>query len=177
MEFNYRINEKMYLEAFSLHFWTPRRKLAFGFFGVIALFEIIQLSIAIEEGNRAGQGFVQAIAGDRATFSLVVLASLVLVSGVALLLPRWRIVRIYKRNPARDGIASVSATLEQLEVKIEGTGSSCFKWSFYKYWMEGRNVIVLALHTGQYQLLPKAGLSDAQQSELRGILSAVLPKK
>jgi hypothetical protein len=38
-------------------------------------------------------------------------------------------------------------------------------------------LIVLVLHSGAYFMISKAGLSDPQQNELRGILTAALPKK
>ena len=176
MKFSYRVNERMYLEAFNLRFWKLRVKVIFGVLVVIALLEILILSLAILEGLSTGIGLLQTIQGDSQRSSLLLLILIFFVAGFVLLFPRWRVSRIYRRNPARDGIFTASATPEHLEVTLEATGASCFKWSFYKYWKEGKNVIILATHSGQCQVLPKAGLSDAQQNELRGILAAALPK-
>jgi hypothetical protein len=177
MEFSYRLTEKMYLEAFSLHFWRLWRKIAFSFIAVIALLEFFFLSLAIRDGLSSGEGLFSTLESDGVTPHLFLFSLVVILSGVVLLMPRWRIIRIYRKNPERDGIILVTVTSEHLDVAIEGTGNSCFKWSFYKYWREGKNVIVLTLYSGQYQLLPKSGLSEAQQDELRGILTAALPKK
>jgi hypothetical protein len=64
-----------------------------------------------------------------------------------------------------------------MEIRVGSTGVSRFNWSLYKFWREGKNVFIVELRSGQYQCLPKRGLSEAQREELRGILTAALPKK
>ena len=46
MKFSYRVNERMYLEAFNLRFWKLRVKVIFGVLVVIALLEILILSLS-----------------------------------------------------------------------------------------------------------------------------------
>src|ERR1035437_2865713 len=169
MEFSYRISEKLYLEAFYLHFWRLWRKIAYSVIVLITLLELILLFVAIKDGLSAGEGIVSTLQSDGVNGNFFLFCLLVILLGFVFLLPRWRIVRIYRKNPEREGMVLVKITSEQLDVAIEGTGNSCFKWPFYKYWREGKNVIVLTLYSGQYQLLPKIGLSEAQRDELRGI--------
>ena len=48
-------------------------------------------------------------------------------------------------------------------------------WNFYESWREGKNLIVLVLHSGTYFILGLSGLSDVERGELRGILAAAIP--
>jgi hypothetical protein len=88
-----------------------------------------------------------------------------------------RLHRLYRKDPRMQGQFTVNITPDAIFTEnTAGTTSNC-AWNVYDYWCEGKNVIVLTFHSGSYSILSLAGLSEAQQGELRGILSAVLKKK
>lgn len=57
-------------------------------------------------------------------------------------------------------------------------GSSTFSpWADFAYWRESKTMIIVVSPTDVFHMLPKSGLSDPQQTELRAILTTALPKK
>jgi hypothetical protein len=84
---------------------------------------------------------------------------------------------LYRKDPVMQGQFTVNVTPEFLSA--ENTAGTCWKarWNIFAAWREGKDVIVLMYFTGAYFVLSIAGLSDAQRSELRGILATALPKK
>ena len=88
-----------------------------------------------------------------------------------------RLRRLYRKDPRMQGQFTVSITPDFISTEnTAGTTSKC-AWNVYDYWCEGKDVIVLAFHSGSYFILSLAGLSEPQQGELRGILKAALRKK
>jgi len=176
MDFSYQSSEKMYMEAFRLHYWRLMRKLVWIIAGAILIYAA-SILVMVLEGLAVGVSASRTLASNPMTADLILPLSIVFVFIIVFVLPRNRVARLYRRNPARDRIVNVSVTAEHFETKIEGLGGSCFNWPFYKSWYEGKNLIVLVLQTGQYQPIPKTGLTPAQLAELRGILAMALPRK
>ena len=177
MEFSYKLSKDIYLEAFRLYHWKLWRRLVVACFAMIALLDLVVLAIITRAGLSEGQQLFETLSVDPAVSCLFLLVVLVLVSASSIMLPQWRISRMYRRNPERDAIVTLTVTPEQFGVAMEGEGSSSFNWTLYKYWREGKNVIVLALHMGEHQFIPKTGLTPPQLDELRSILTKALPKK
>ena len=177
MEFSYKLNKEIYLEAFRLYHWKLWRRLVVACFVMIALLDLVVLAIITREGRSQGQQLFETLSLDPAISCLFLLVVLILVSASSIMLPQWRISRMYRKNPERDAIVTLTVTLEQFGVRLEGKGNSSFNWTLYKYWREGKNVIILALHMGQHQFIPKTDLTPTQLDELRSILSTALPKK
>ncbi len=61
--------------------------------------------------------------------------------------------------------------------KTSGGSYGLSQWQDFSYWRESEEVIIVVYPTNVFCLLPKAGLSFDQISELHGILAAALPQK
>jgi hypothetical protein len=88
-----------------------------------------------------------------------------------------RLQRVYRKDPSMQGQYTVSVTPESVATQNTAGTSSKTGWNIYNYWREGKDVILLVFHSGSYFLLSVRELPDAQRDELRGILTAALPKK
>jgi hypothetical protein len=88
-----------------------------------------------------------------------------------------RLRYLYHKDPRMKGQFTVMVTKDSIHTEnTAGTSSTC-AWSVYDYWSEGKGVIVLIFHSGAYSILSLAGLSGPQGDELRGVLSAALPRR
>ena len=88
-----------------------------------------------------------------------------------------RLHRLYQKDPRMQGQFTVNITRDAISTENTAGTTSNSSWNIYDYWCEGKNVIVLTFHSGSYSILSLAGLSEAQQGELRGILRAALPRR
>lgn len=177
MEFSYRFRKQVCRDASNFHFWRPWRKIIVACLLAFAFLEIIIVSRAIMNGYSDGESVFETLRAEPASSNLFVLVFFVLCCLLIFVRPRWNAARMYRNNPSRDEIVSVSVTLEHVDVRFGSSVTSCFAWPFYKYWREGKKFVLLKLKMGQFQFLPTAGLTDAERDELRGILTAALPKK
>ena len=55
--------------------------------------------------------------------------------------------------------------------------ASQYPWSAFELWRESQKVLIVVAKSGIFFIFPKCDLTDDQQTELRGILTQVLPKK
>jgi len=85
--------------------------------------------------------------------------------------------RRYKKDPAMQGQFTVTLTPESISIQNTAGISTRSGWDSYFGWYEAKGVMVLFSRPATRFLVSLAGLSDAQQNELRGILTAALPKK
>jgi hypothetical protein len=108
-------------------------------------------------------------------------ASFITIAGVWIFLmfifPKIHLHRLYRKDPLMQGQFTVNITPESFSTQNTVGSSTKSGWNIYDYWREGKDIILLVLHSGAYFLLSLANLSDAQRSELRGILTSTLPKK
>ena len=117
----------------------------------------------------------------------VPLALLLNVGPILLLLAVWftlvtlrlpgRLRRMYQNDPAAQGLFTVNVTAHSFAFKNTAGISSEISWNIYERWIDGGDLILLVNYSQAALTLSLAGLSDAQRAELRGILSAALPKK
>jgi hypothetical protein len=88
-----------------------------------------------------------------------------------------RIRRQYRKDPSQQGEMFVQLSSEGVSEKSLIGSSINRSWNVCSYWRESKRVIILMTHSGIYFTFPIACLNNEQQSELRGILTAALPKK
>ena len=88
-----------------------------------------------------------------------------------------RLRRMYRNDPAAQGLFTVNITPHSFAFKNTAGISSEISWNIYARWIDGGDLILLVNYSQAALTLSLAGLSDTQRAELRGILSAALPKK
>ena len=71
----------------------------------------------------------------------------------------------------------VNLTKESVSIDNSAGVSSKSSWNLFDSWFIEKSLLVLKHRSGIYVAMSLAALSEAQQDELRGILTAVLPKK
>ncbi len=176
MEFSYSISIRDAREAFWLNYWNLRTKIAAGIFGVALLADLILLAMGVEERLRAGDELLKSLNSDVNGTFLMLLAVLTFFFVWLFVVAPWMALRPLRKNPSLLVCRKASATAESFEVQAEA-GSSRLGWSLYKYWREGKRVIILKTVTGQYQAINKVELSAGECDDLRAILADALPLK
>jgi YcxB-like protein len=176
MEFTYSLTLREAREAFGLYFWNLRRKIALGVLAFAVLTSIAGLFFVVVGDMSQGISLDRSLSSSAANTMLIVLAVLLFLLAYIFFLVPWIVLRPLRRNPALLSVRRATADAEAFAVEIEG-GSSRMNWTLYKFWREGKNVIIVKLISGQYQMVSKRALSQGQLEELRGILTAALPKK
>jgi len=88
-----------------------------------------------------------------------------------------RLRYLYRRDPRMQGQFTVNISRDSISTENTAGTTSTSAWNVYDYWCEGKGVIVLMFNSGTYSVLSLAGLSEPQRGDLRGILSAALPKR
>ena len=83
----------------------------------------------------------------------------------------------YRKDPSQRGENLVQVGPGGVSEESSMGSSSSRTWSVCSYWRESKRVFVLMTQSGIFYIFPKAGLSEAQREELRGILTAALPRK
>jgi hypothetical protein len=91
--------------------------------------------------------------------------------------PPTALLDAYRNDSSMQGQFTVDITRQSISVRNTTGISSKSGWNAYAFWRERKSVMVLIAPTGAYFILSLAGLSEGQRAELRGILSAALPKK
>jgi hypothetical protein len=197
MQFTYRVSEADYRLA-----WKLRAKSGFGnrtirtiMFWVFILVCLMLVWAVVQKSRQLPPDSPAAVAepngnGDSATprpeepiphALLVNIGPFVLIAGIWVFMlfqlgPR-RLRRFYLKDPAMQGTYTVDVTQAAFALENTAGVSSRMAWDLYDYWQERKGVIVLVNKSGTYFILNAAGLSEDQQSELRGILSSALTKK
>ncbi|MGA3343352.1 MAG: YcxB family protein [Terracidiphilus sp.] len=189
MEFSYRISEADYLRAARLKFKEAFR---LGRIGKIAMIWVViiaglvcavgMVQIYSHRPPSNEQEIVETAPAEPLTNRLIEnVVPVIVILGVMAFVLSGRVPMglrsIYRKDPSMQGQFTVKITPDS--ILIENTAGTTFRagWNIYERWSEERSLIVLVLHSGAYFMISKAGLSDPQQNELRGILTAALPKK
>jgi|HubBroStandDraft_5_1064220.scaffolds.fasta_scaffold39448_2 hypothetical protein len=193
MEFTFKVTEAEYLRASRLKIKLPGSKtLQTVLFWIFILICLVSLWSNVEKSKRTTVTNDQPVVTQPSEIDppshgtgfhalLVNVGPFFLLIGVwffMLLKLRPTTVRgLYRKDPVMQGQFTVNVTPEFLSA--ENTAGTFWKarWNIFAAWREGKDVIVLMYFTGAYFVLSIAGLSDAQRSELRGILATALPKK
>lgn len=193
MEFSYRLSEAEYLQA-----WRLGRKASSKpvvktiMFWVFILACLMLFFVVMEKQNQPVSAPDDSSASQTSTEQapshapamkslLVNVAPFLVLAGVWIFvvfrLVPMRVARIYRKDPYMQGGFTVSITPESISIRNTAGTSSHSGWNVYDGWREGKGLVVLRLHSGAYVPLSAVNLSEAQRTELRGILSAALPQK
>jgi hypothetical protein len=85
--------------------------------------------------------------------------------------------RIYGARTNQQGESVNELTSNGVSKKSTEGSLLYFPWTVCKNWRESQRVVIVIAEFGICLVYPKACLSTGQQDELRGILTAALPKK
>jgi len=189
MEFSYRISEAEYLNAAKLkfkgsfHLGRIKKVVLFWFLVVICFL----IFFAFFPHGQPQQPVSDDAAIQTATPSQAVnwiltnLLPFVIVVGVfAYVIFRsvpMQLRRIYRKDPLMQGQFTINISQESISIQNTAGSFSKTGWNIYDYWREGKGLILLFLHSGAYFLFSLADLPEARREELRGILTAAVPKK
>lgn len=189
MEFIYRLSEAEYLSAAKLKikgsFGLGRIKKVVLFWIFIAICFTLYFAFS-QHGQQqpplSDDAAVQAVAPNK-SINLILTNLLPIVLAVGIF--SWVIFRsvpmqmrrTYRKSPAMQGQFTINLTPESISILNTAGTSSTTGWNIYDYWREGKDLILLFFHSGAFFTISLAGLSEAQRDELRGILTASLPKK
>jgi hypothetical protein len=97
---------------------------------------------------------------------------------VRAVLRRWylrRRLRHFHDDPGCQAETTVNFRPDSIGFR-SSTGSSESIWECYETWNEKNGVLLLVTRAGTRKIVKTSGLSEAERSELRGILVAALPK-
>jgi len=193
MEFNYRVSEDEFKQAFRLRLKSGRsnagKTVLFWIFILICLiflWSVVQRSSSSSNSSanvpvaHSSEGHSDHVGIGRAL--MVNVGPFLLLLAVWFLALRNRqaapaTLGSYNRDPLMQGV--FTANITQASVSIQNTAgySVQMNWYLFESWREERTVILLLLKSGGCTILSTNDLSDPQKSELRGILSAALPQR
>ncbi len=89
----------------------------------------------------------------------------------------YRERRRYRKDPSQQGENVVRLGPEGVSEESSTGSTSSRAWTVCSHWSESKRVIVLKTKSGIFYTFPKVCLSTEQQDEIRGILTAAIPKK
>jgi len=189
MEFTYKVSEAEFLSAWKLRERSFSSRLFRGVFlfvgfwvvvlvGLILLWGVVQYTGASPmqhpSDHPAGiSRFLGAMALNLGPFFV----AFGILAFVAIRLGPQSSRRSYRNDPQMQGEFTVDLTPDSISIQNSVGTSSRSGWSLYKYWREGKDLLLLGLHSGELFVLSLAGLSEPQRDELRSILGAALPRK
>jgi hypothetical protein len=192
MEFSYKLSEVEYVRACKLgrkaSSRSVRKKVMFWVF-IIACLMLLWAVIEkakhrpdVSDQPPATQSALVEPAnnGSSTAAFLTNVGPFFLLAGVwilAIWLIPIRLRRLYRKDPLMQGQFTVCVTPESISIRNTAGTSSQTGWNVYDRWREGKNLIILVLHSRACFAMSMAGLSEAQRIELRGILNAAIPKK
>jgi hypothetical protein len=177
MEFDYVATDEEVREAYWLYFWNIPRKLFLSALALVFISDFYLLLDGVRAAQSGGEDIAHALRSDNLEGSAWLLVLIVVVCFLFLVVSPWLAVRRYRKFPGSAEVHHATVTSEELEIRVRTAGLSRFRWEQYKFWREGKRVIIVAVRSGPYQTLPTSGLSEDQCIEFRNILTAALPKK
>jgi hypothetical protein len=178
MEFTVRLTEQDYIEAYKLKRRSKFRLITRIFvFAMFALFwttigaafwiehrpshdpSRVEAAVAMRESLQPGAWFLSAFL-------------LLYVFGIP-----WLLKRQYRKNDNLKAEFFNEVTAEGITQKSSKGSSSHTLWNAFRSWRESDRVMIIEFPSGLYLVLPKSEMSPDQQTELRGIVAAALPKR
>jgi hypothetical protein len=192
MEFSYKLSEADYLLASGTAAKRPGRPwarlLAYGNLTLVFLiiWGALLAGMFLEQSDLAGlnPSEIQTVPLVRQVVPASIVPALCLFCLVFLLL-RMRILRWLDRQSRREHFradpgcqAETTVTLTPQSIAFRSVaGSSESVWDGYATWAERNGILVLVTRAGVRKIMKIASLSESEKVELRGILSAALPKE
>jgi len=185
MEFSYRISELEYLRAARLRLRTGRVGKSILFWVVILACLIVAEGFfqkSRQQSTSTQQEAAESVPTEVTRSKVIenVVPAMIFVGMMAFFVFRgipMQVRREYRKDPAMQGQITVNITPESICTESTAGTFSKTGWNIYDYWREGKGLIMLVFHSGLYIPISLAGLSEPQRDELRGILTAALPKK
>jgi hypothetical protein len=189
MEFSYRISEAEYLSAAKLKLKSDlrlgriRKNIIFWVFIMVCLmlvFGVVQKSR--QQPKIPDEATIQTIPPAQTASSMILnIVPIVVFFGIMgyLIFRRvpMQLRRVYRKDPSMQGQFTMNITPESISIQSTAGTSSKTGWNIYDYWREGKGMILMVCQSGIAYPISLAGLTEAQRDELRGILTASLPKK
>lgn len=193
MEFSYKLTEAEFLRGARLERKASSRsslKTALFWMSIMAGLMILFASIR----SRNPQAPVTSSAaifrsaqpnpatpGDKTAATLQQVGPFLVIAGLWILLVKGlvplRLRYLYRKDPRMQAHFVVELTQDSISTYNAAGTSSRSAWNVYDGWSEGEGIVVLMFHSGAYSIMSLAGLSPLQQDEVRGILTAALPRK
>jgi len=178
MQFTTKLTESEYMAAFRLHCKSPYRAIANAFAYTLAgLFWIFLIASWIFKGQHPSDPF---LGQNVSAFQKALLPGAL---GILLWVLFFRVYTPY--DTRRKFRKTRSFQIEVFnEINSEGLmqktaeGSYGFsRWADFSHWRESEQMFIVVYPTGIYCMIPKSAVTAEQQSEIRNILTAALPKK
>jgi len=190
MEFSFKVSEAEFLRAARLERKTASRSsLKAAAFWVLVMLGMMFFYIAIQPSRHQPSATAQpailqpsnlTVVSHGVTMSQRVGPFLVLGGVWVLILAVLNPIRLrflYRKDPRMQGEFTIRLSADSISTENTAGTLSLSAWNIYDYWCEDKGVVVLIFRSGAYSILSLAGLSGAEQSELRSILNAALPKR
>jgi len=192
MEFSYKLTEAEFLRGARLERKSSSRSsLKTALFWMSIMAGLMILFAAIRSRNhqlpdstaavfRSAQTSSTTPAGKTADL-LQEVGPFLVIAGLWILLVKGlvplRLRYLYRKDPRMQSHFVVELTGDSISTYNAAGTSSRSAWNVYDGWCEGEGIVVLMFHSGAYSIMSLAGLTPLQQSEVRGILTAALPRK
>jgi hypothetical protein len=162
MEFTTKTSEKDYIAANRLRFRAFWMVLNVAFF---VLFTLLLYFCAVV--------FINYLCDPWNYFFAFMLPCLL---GFKMYIP-YLVRKVNRTGLNQQGEAVNELTSEGISKKSAEGSLLYFPWAACSYWRESRRVIIVIAQFGICLIYPKACLTPERQDELRGILTASLPKR
>jgi hypothetical protein len=188
MEFSYRIDEKDYIRATKLARKSQGsavvKTVAFWAFVIVCL----TLLFAVVQRNRTQSG-PDETDSEPAPVSTPISAGQILLNvapflgimaiwgGLFFYLIPQATRRAYRQDTNSHGEFTVTLNPQSIAIRTSLGTSYQSGWNVFKEWLESDGIVILRYPSNTVQILVARALSDAQCEELRGILTAALPRK
>lgn len=196
MEFSYRVSEKDYVRAWKMAALSRRGPViktvlfwAFVIICLVLLFAIIEKNNNRHVEARQDQSETEqtelAVAPSTVSSSFENIAKnvapLALVAGIwVFLIFYWtplRVRRRYRKDTNCHGQVTIALDAHSVDIRSSVGISFQSGWNAFTDWSEKQNIVLFRQPSGTFHIVNIAELSEVERDELRGILSAALPRK
>ncbi len=190
MEFSYQISEDDYVRGSKLAAKTLRtgvvKTILFWAFVVITLvciFGVITQTRQVPQDSDDDPAQVtQPVSSNPSTQSLiqnlVPLAAVIAVwAGLILFWLPHTVRKRYRKDTNSHGVITLTLDPDQFALRSSTRISYQSGWNAFTEWREKGDLALLRYPNGTFQFIVLSGLSLAEREQLRGILTAVLPRK
>jgi len=194
MKFSYTISEEQFLagaKLYSRSFNRTVRKISFWVFIIVCLISLGSIlwranKVPAEPANSQSLSEPQTI--DETAVNEKPSASQAFVAGTLPYLAFvfvWGVFvykifgarrKIYRENPAMQGLFTVEATHDGIDMSSTAGFTYGSRWSLYKNWLEKDDLVMLLQRSRAFVLVNLAGLTESEKEEFRSIIGSVLPK-
>jgi hypothetical protein len=193
MEFSYKLTEDDFIRGVRLERKaSSRSSLKTALFWMSIMGGLMILFASIRPGDHQAPDSTSAAVFSSAQPSPTTLAGktaallqqvgpFLVIAGLWILLVKGlvplRLRYLYRKDPRMQAYFVVELTGDSISTYNAAGTSSRSAWNVYDGWCECEGIIVLMFHSGAYSIMSLAGLSPLQQDDVRGILTAALPRK